>query len=369
VGPDVEIPVDAKRVIDLSDATVLPGLYDVHTHLCTDLDLDGTDIDRAFDNALLYTLKRPAAYRSIQGVANARSMLEAGFTTVRDLGNAGNYADVALKNAVSDGLVVGPTIDVAGKIISPFGGQFTAGAERPELGDTDYVYADTLDELRKAIRRNIYLGANWIKVVVDEQRYSYSLEELEFIVAEAHAARVKVAAHCSRDEDVRRAIEAGVDSIEHATRAREETLAFARERGVVLVGTDHSAELLRLSGLPEEYVSWRSTQLVERLRRALAARVPIAFGSDVVMEVEGHDRGSAALLVLESWIEAGMTPAQILQGLITVPARLLDDEDKRGAVRVGFEADLIATRGDPLSDPRALYDVLFVMKRGRVIVE
>ena len=176
VFPDLKIPENAT-VIDLSKQTVLPGLFDAHTHLCM-----STRRGRDGGNYYYTTLIDTTAFRAIQGVAHARAMLEAGFTTDRDVGNAGNYADTDLRRAIEEGLVPGPTIINAGRIIAPFGGQFKMQPEKPGLGNPEYFYADTRDELKKAIRENIHYGARVIKIVVDDQRYIYSVDDIRFVI-------------------------------------------------------------------------------------------------------------------------------------------------------------------------------------------
>ncbi len=209
VGTNVQIPADAQ-VIDLSKSTVLPGLFDAHTHLCITVKKD-----RDAGNYYITTLLDPTPYRAIEGVANARDMLAAGFTTIRDVGNAGNYADTALREAIGRGLVPGPTIVNAGRIIAPYGGQFHLQPEKRDLATPEYAFADTHDEMLKAIRENIHYGATVIKIVVDDQKYIYTVDDIRFMVEEAHRAGFKIAAHCWTHAGAHNAAEAGVDSIEH----------------------------------------------------------------------------------------------------------------------------------------------------------
>ncbi len=169
----------------------MPGLFDAHTHMCLNV-----NPQRDAANFYVTTLLDPTGYRAIQGVANARAMLNAGFTIIRDIRNGGNYADSDLRRAIEEGIVPGPTMQNADRIIAPFGAQFQLQHEKPNLGNPEYVYADTQDELRKAIRENIRFGATLIKVVVDDQPYIYSEEDLRFIVEEATEAGLRVAAHC-----------------------------------------------------------------------------------------------------------------------------------------------------------------------------
>jgi imidazolonepropionase-like amidohydrolase len=190
IGANVSIPPDAK-VIDLSKSTVLPGLFDAHSHLCM-------TVNAKRDGGSYYftTLMDPTPYRAIEGVANGQAMLASGFTTVRDIGNSGNYADTALRTAIEDGWVVGPTVINAGIIIAPYGGQFHLQPEKKDLATPEYLFADSRDEMRKAIRQNIHFGAKVIKIVVDDQAYIYSTDDIRFMIAEAHGAGRKLAAHC-----------------------------------------------------------------------------------------------------------------------------------------------------------------------------
>lgn len=210
VGAKLQIPAGAN-VIDLSNSTVMPGLFDAHTHLCgvTNIRWDTGDF-------LFMNLRRRTGFRAIQGIVHAREMLEAGFTTVRDVGNSGDYADVDVRHAVEDGLVPGPTIIVAGRIIGPFGGQFELTPDKSVLEkNSEYLFADTRDEMKKAIHENIYYGARVSKIVVDAQRYIYSTDDIKFIIEEAARAGLKVAAHCQTKAGEHNAAEAGVASIEH----------------------------------------------------------------------------------------------------------------------------------------------------------
>ena len=357
IGGNVAIPAGAT-VIDLSKYTVLPGLFDAHSHMC--LDVPPTK------DQLFYTLANPTSYRAIQGVANAREMLESGFTTIRDVGNNGNYADTSLMIAIERGLVPGPTMINAGRIIAPFGGQYQIQPERRGLSEPEYFFADTKDELKKAIRENIHYGARVIKIVVDDQRYIYSVDDIKFIVEEAGNAGLKVAAHCWTDRGARNAAEAGVASIEHGFHMSDEALQLAKRNNVVLVGTEFTAKLFEHLGLPQKQAQEFHEIYVDRLKRAYKIGVPMVFGSDVFFDVEGQTRGEQALTIIDSFVEAGVANKDLLRYMTTDAARLLGVDSRRGAIKEGLRADIIATPENPLDNILTLKKVSFVMKNGKV---
>src|SRR5215218_1773345 len=240
VGANVQVPAGA-RVVDLSASAVLPGLFDAHAHLCMTVDRQ-----RDAGNYFYTTLNDPDSFRAVQGVVNARAMLEAGFTTVRDVGNEGNYACVSVARAVERGMIQGPTMLTAGRIIAPFGGQFHLQPNRRDLAEPEYFFADTRDEIRKAVRENAHIGAQVIKIVVDDQRYIYSVEDIKVVIEEAKRAGLKVAAHCWTREGAHNAAEAGVASIEHANGISDEDLQLAKRNNVTLVFTPFPEWVLKL---------------------------------------------------------------------------------------------------------------------------
>ena len=363
VGADVKIPSGAA-IIDLSNRTVLPGLFDAHTHLCMTM-------RRERDGGRYYftTLIDSTGYRAIQGVANARSMLETGFTTVRDIGNAGNYADTDLRRSINEGLVPGPTIINAGRIIAPYGGQFQMQPDKPGLGNPEYLYADTRDELKKAIRENVHYGARVIKIVVDDQPYIYSVEDIRFVIEEAGRAGLKVAAHCWTEAGARNAAEAGVASIEHGVAISNEALAIAKRNGVALVPTPFTETDAREFRTPGANKQVNERWFIDPVKRAHQAGVTLVFGPDIIFTTKEYSRGRLSIETIDNWVEARIPARVILQALTTNAARLLGVEKERGALRAGMKADIIAAAANPLDDINTLKAVTFVMKNGKVFKE
>ena len=363
IGANIKAPAGA-RLIDLSNRAVLPGLFHTHTHLCM-------TTRRQRDGSRYYftTLIDSNAYRAIQGVANARSMLETGFTTVRDIGNAGNYADTDLRRSIEEGLVPGPTIINAGRIIAPYGGQFQMQPDKPGLGNPEYFYADTRDELKKAIRENIHYGARVIKLVVDDQPYIYSVEDIRFVIEEAGRAGLKVAAHCWTEAGARNAAEAGVASIEHGVAISNEALVIAKRNGVALVPTpftETDARVFRTAGANKAV---NERWFIDPVRRAHQIGVTLVFGPDIIFTTKEYSRGRLSIETIDEWVAAGIPPRVILQALTTNAARLLGVEKQRGSLRIGMRADIIATAANPLDDINTLKAVTFVMKDGKVFKE
>jgi imidazolonepropionase-like amidohydrolase len=362
VGPNVSIPAGAA-VIDLSSAWVLPGLMDAHTHMTL-----GSPGELFLESEYL---KFSSALRALNGLRNAQNVLEAGFTALKDIGNDANYTAIDIRRAIERGWFVGPTMLTTGKIIAPFGGQ--SHGVPPEMGPFwrfEYQDADTPDEVRKAVRQNIYYGANAIKLVADNSPFYYSEEEIRAAVSEAHKAGLTVGVHVMGGQAARNVILGGADSVEHGFELTDELLKLMKEKGTVLVGTDFPYEHLKLMGtaggiLPPAEVT--SKAIIDRLRRAHKMGVKLAFGTDVVMEMPGKSRSEMMLDYLAVWTEAGVPPAAILKAMTTNVAELFQWKGKRGAIAAGEAADIIATPANPLENIQALHKVQFVMKDGKVV--
>jgi imidazolonepropionase-like amidohydrolase len=368
LGPSdrVKIPAGAE-LIDLSRATLLPGLIDAHTHLF----LTGESQGR-YDEQLL---KESWQYRTIEAVVNAKQDLEAGFTTLRDLETEGAmYSDVDVRNAINRGLIPGPRLQVVTRALSTTGGYPLEGYSPEVTVPSGAQIVDSPDAARKAVREQIKYGADLIKIYGTHRFHftpegklvslpTFTLAEIQSIVDEAHRQGVKVACHAYGGEGLHNCIEAGVDSIEHGLDLDDAAIQRMIDKGTYLVPTLYVYEFE-----PEEDLraiggkTSRARIHEASFRRAVARGVKIAFGTDVGPFPHGTQGKE-----FEYMVRFGMSPVQALRAATSVAADLMGWEDRLGSIERGKLADLVAVSGDPLVDITELKRVKFVMKGGDVV--
>ena len=365
VGVNLPVPAGA-RVVDLRGYTVLPGLIDMHTHL-----LHLSKPGSSFGDDVSEILQEGLPLRALRGAARARTFLLAGITTVRDLGNCGLFGDVALSTAIQEGSVEGPRMWVSGPGLSAEGGQFRGlqPAHRA-LASEEYRIVRGVEDARVAVRENVAGGANLIKIYSDSLPNTTYLSsaEMRAIVDEAHSMQLKVAAHATSDASALRAVEAGVDSIEHGYALSDRTLQVMKERGTFVVPTNvDQGNLERMHKIhPFEGASPAGIARFQaaQLSRVLASHVKVAAGSDMYLDLN-IPQGEAARGVLFSYRDAGMPPSEVLRAATLNAAELLG-EKRLGVLEAGAYADIVAVEGNPVEQLEALQRPIFVMKAGKI---
>jgi imidazolonepropionase-like amidohydrolase len=366
VGPPTDASAANRVVIDLPNAFALPGLIDVHTHLTHDPEQQG------YSN-LGVSVPRHA----LTGAKNARRTLEAGFTTVRDVGSFGGFPDVALRDAIDAGDVPGPRMVVSGSPLSITGGHCDENLLPFDFHHQSDGVADGVDAVRHRVREVIKYGATVVKVCAtggvlskgdDPQASQYTLEELRAIVEEAHRLGRKVAAHAHGGQGIRWAVEAGVDSIEHASYIDDAGIADMKKRGTYLVPTLYLGDWLLENAERIHLPPWALKKAREvlpiarqRVGHALMSGVKVALGTDA--SVYPHGMNAHELGV---YVKLGLKPVEAIRTATVNAADLLGWGDKVGTVEPGKWADVIAVDGDPTRDVTVLEHVKFVMKAGTV---
>jgi imidazolonepropionase-like amidohydrolase len=358
-------------VIDLGRLTLMPGLIDCHAHLLAAMDPG----EEAPESLVLTLAKDSPAKRALLGVMTARELLDAGFTTVRNVGHSGVDGDVALRDAIRRNWIPGPRIAAAARKIAPYGGQAlpVQDAVARTLIDQDFLTATNPEEGRRAVLEDLRVGADLIKVVADDWPRVIDEDTLAAIVGEAHRVSIKVAAHATTRVGIQAAIAAGVDSIEHGDEATDAQFQAMHDKHIVLVPTVWPRDLLPISralnarpdidAIKDGYVAGERS----KMDRARQAGVTIAFGSDMWFGYSDKTRGRATLLVLEGMQSFGVPAIDAVRAATVTAAGLIGIDRVAGVVQAGAYADLIAVDGDPLADIRALENVRFVMKGGGVV--
>ncbi|MCG7540052.1 amidohydrolase family protein [Pseudoalteromonas sp. OF7H-1] len=353
------------EVIDLSGHTLLPGLFDMHVHLTSDAHVHGYK-----------RLQRTAPRAAITGVRNAKRTLDAGFTSVRNLGAAG-YADIALRDAIIDGDVSGPRVNAAGPSLGITGGHCDNNLLTHEHKVFSEGVADGPWAVRQKVRENIKYGANLIKFCATGGVLSkgtkvgaqqYSQEEMTAIVTEAHLRGLTVAAHAHGTDGIKSAIKAGVNSVEHVSFVDDEAIQLAKDKGTYFSMDIYNTEYILGEGekagiLPESLDKERKVGATQRtsFTKAVKAGVNMVFGSDAGVYPHG-DNGKQ----FSRMVKFGMTELQALQAATINSATLLKQNTQLGSLEAGKLADIIAVKGNPLKDISAMENVTFVMKDGKV---
>ncbi|WP_445732329.1 amidohydrolase family protein [Mariniflexile sp.] len=347
-------------IIDLSDSWVLPGLMDCHVHITANFTYRNLQMEQMFAS-------ESTALRALRGSVVAKQFLDHGFTTIKEIGNDANYATADIIKAIRYGWIQGPNIMYAGKIIAPYGGQSSGvNPEHEHIWNFEYIDADTPDEIKKAVRKNIYNGATVIKMVTGDNGI-YNAEDIKAAVDEAKKYNMKVTVHASGGLAATNVISGGAAAIEHGFGLNDEQLQLMKDKGMFLVGTDFSYDNWYAYGMDAATATALNNSLVDRLKRAYKIGTPMAFGTDIIVDLPALNRVQSSLKVLETWKAAEIPASYILQTMTINAAELLGIDKERGILEANYFADIIAVKNNPIKDIEAIKTVHFVMKEGEII--
>lgn len=360
------------HAIDLTAYTVLPGLIDAHTHV-----LFSQEANEDFAEHSIHSLTMESdALRVLRGSKRAKSYLNHGITSIKDLGNSGLYLDVALRDAINEGTIEGPRIFASGPILAAHGGQiYGVLPEHQNIINLEYRIITSPEDAKNAVREHVNQNVDLIKICADNlpNKTYLTVDEIKSIVRTAHSYNLKVTAHCVTNQSAWNAIEAGVDGIEHGFNLADSTLTKMAENQIYLVPTENSQDYMntyvKLAGYEKNETDWVDdylNKMKDRLKRAIDKGVPIVAGSDNYTDIK-VSRGKSSFDMFRYYFEAGMKPLDILRSSTYISAVSLNKENEIGYIHPQANADIIAVRGDLIKDfIPTIENIVFIMKNGKI---
>lgn len=371
IGELESLPKNSE-VIDLTEYTVLPGLIDAHTHV-----LFSQEANEDFAEHSIQSLTMESdALRALRGAKRAKSYLEEGITSIKDLGNSGLYLDVALRDAINEGTIEGPRIFASGPILAANGGQvYGVLPKHQNIIDLEYRIITSPEDGKNAVREHVNQNVDLIKICADNipNKTYLTINEIKSIVNTAHLYNLKVTAHCVTNQSAWNAIEAGVDGIEHGFNLADSTLVKMAEKQIFLVPTENSKSYMftyaKLANYNDNELDWIDgyvDRMKKRLNRAIEKGVLIVAGSDNYTDIK-VSRGKSSKDMFRYYLEAGMKPLDILQSSTYISAFQLGRENEIGYIKPNANADIIALKGDVINDfISTIENVVFIMKDGKI---
>jgi len=371
IGEFESLPKNSE-VIDLTDYTVLPGLIDAHTHV-----LFSQEASEDFAEHSIQSLTMESdALRALRGYKRAKTYLDEGITSIKDLGNSGLYLDVALRDAINEGTIEGPHIFASGPILAANGGQvYGVLPKHQNIIDLEYRIITSPEDGKNAVREHVNQNVDVIKICADNipNKTYLTINEIKSIVNTAHSYNLKVTAHCVTNQSAWNAIEAGVDGIEHGFNLADSTLVKMAEKQIFLVPTENSksymftyAKLAKYNDNELDWIDGYVDRMKKRLNRAIEKGVPIVAGSDNYTDIK-VSRGKSSKDMFRCYLEAGMKPLDILQSSTYISAFYLGRENEIGYLKPKANADIIAVKGDVINDfISTIENVVFIMKNGKI---